>query len=594
MQRFGKGLLTATLVAALAAFATAQNFNQWNPRQFYVSPAGSDTNSGTSVGNAFLTITHALSVTTLTPGVATAINVLPGNYAMNFANPLLGETFPLTMPVKGVKLEAYAPGVVIDAFGSAPGTPVIDVVTPSPLGTLPASIVRGLDITGGSVGVSVSATPVTLPSGADPVLRPEIRDCRIHHNLGPLLGGGFGIKVSNNSNLRTEVVIENNEIDHHGTLNVPSAGIRIATSTADAADSTLIRGNNIHDQEVGVDMNRNAGYCRPRLFSNFIWHHEQHVFINKAGPILVNDTLAFAIPFSSLPVLRGVNHAAAGNAASDEVIPASLQMNGQKDLCVIRNCILWNPAVGGFPCPEISGPGPFCIGFDDVEDMGNASNVFNRGNVVVIPNPGPSFVGAPADLHLTNTAGQIEKAELTFLVPGVFIDLDGRGPVRLDIGTDIDGDSRNIDFIKTNAAFAPDRGGDEVRAAGDVHLDAVGVDRFGNIAMTPVANFTLNLTKRANEFAAILVWMSDPAGPVDMNYANTLLSPWGNQLLPSAGMVTLITTNQTTQPLSTLSIPLGVANPVFAECELYYQGMTVDLATMKGDISNRVRVEFNN
>lgn len=586
-------MIFLAVLGSLVESAKSQNFNQWAGRELYVSPQGSDANSG-AFSTPMRTITAALIRAMTGQQVATTVNVFPGTY--NLAN---GEIFPLLMPMHGIKLEAIAPGVVINATGVGSSTPAISVVL-TPVTNFIPSIIRGFEITGGGIGVEFAAGDNIVPTTEWFVLRPEVRDCNIHDNLGPNGVGGYGIDIRNLSHLRTEVVVENNEIHHHGTLNVPSAGIRIRTGNEYSFDSTLIRRNRIYFQEVGVDLGAPVGVCRPRLFSNFLWHHEQHVFSVGSGPWIINNTLAFALPFSSNPTLTAIGHFAVGTAQNEDM-SAGLILNPMSTLLVVRNSILWNPDVAGFSAPEVSGSGPYCRGFNDMQDLGTNINFVDRGGNVVIPTV-PQFRAAPTDLRLVAVASpQVETAELALLVQGALFDLDGRlPPVSLDVSIDNEGDCRALEFNKVDAAYAPDRGGDEVRAPGDVNLGTTNVDPYGNVRTTSAAdgtlewNFNLTLTARTGEAAAILCWAADPAGPIDMNYMNAILPPLGNVLLPVGGTFTLLSgfVTGTSFTFPGAGMTLGY-NPSLAECEMYFQGFTLNLATGKGDLSNRVRVELN-
>lgn len=100
------------------------------PAIFWVSPTGSDQNSGTSIDSPFKTISHALEVTGLDTTKDT-VNILPGNYAETMTGPanpnVLGSptfTYGLYIaPTNPVALQGVTQsGVAINSPGSVAAT----------------------------------------------------------------------------------------------------------------------------------------------------------------------------------------------------------------------------------------------------------------------------------------------------------------------------------------------------------------------------------------------------------------------------------------------------------------------------------------
>src|SRR5947208_11210679 len=76
IQAFAAALVVGLLVAILVPFATRSSRASAATVQYYVSPAGSDSNSGTAASAPFKTIQKAVDLAL--PG--DAINLAPGTY----------------------------------------------------------------------------------------------------------------------------------------------------------------------------------------------------------------------------------------------------------------------------------------------------------------------------------------------------------------------------------------------------------------------------------------------------------------------------------------------------------------------------------
>src|SRR5262249_1927391 len=156
----------------------------------------------------------------------------------------------------------------------------------------------GLTIRDGGIGVLLAVPTIAPANDPAPFLRTEIRDCLITENKyntwrnlkNGYVWGGTGIKVISYADAPTQYVIERNTIRYHadsspGPEPNPSSfaihiGLNVSISPFGAVDSTLIRGNELYDQETGIGIYGNAPgtWVRPRIMSNLLADHEQHIY----------------------------------------------------------------------------------------------------------------------------------------------------------------------------------------------------------------------------------------------------------------------------------------------------------------------------
>lgn len=585
----------------LVGTLSAQGLGWSGASRLYVDPVlGSDVPTGGSVASPLRTISFAIA----NFAAGASINLRAGLYS----SATNGESFPIALPLMGFKIEAYEPGVVIDAGGATAIQLNGGLVSPA---GLPFSVLRGLEITGGSIGVQVLAS--AIPAGQTAV-RCEIKQCNIRDNeFG--FPNGVGIAVVTNPNVRTELVIEDNEIQDQAVgMGGTGSGIGIRFQVGGfganfGVDTSLVRSNRIHDQQIGISMAQleNAGICRPRIFSNHFYTHQNHVASANCGPIMVNNSMAFSTAAGILHTITGVS-----GPQNETVTPT--QLNPFATLAIVRNSILWNPAAGA---PEISGNGPFASSFNDLQDAGTATNVTTRGGNVII-GAAPAFVSAvaPIDLHLTVAATQIETAETALLLPGTTVAVGGVA-VPADVSVDVDGDCRLLDFVKPLNAnefplVVPDRGGDEVLSpaanpVGGCRLATGSVfpaDPFGNVNFSYFGGgggvVDLQVFARPGDIVLLFGYLDDPSNP-DMNFVNAtnvfgFNLTWGNMLLPANPGLASIASGFANASGVFVGPTFSIAPvPGIFEAEFWYQAVCLEGAgfNFSGDLTNRLRLQIN-
>lgn len=543
----------------------------------------------------------------------------------------------LRLPAHGVKLQTLSNAEIVLDGGMTSG-PILLVDTEGPRflpsGQVPASIIQGFTITGGGTGVVLNVASVT----SDKPIKTEIRDCVITENKypqnfqnplppfgnGQMVGGGTGIRIVSNSSAPTQYVIENNEISHQGDFfqgDVGPSSIGISFEVYSfRQDSTLIRGNRMFDQETGILIQTGAQtWARPRVLSNFLWEHEQHVVAFNAGPALFNNTIYRARDFCLGPDRHVIHHQA-------PAVAPDLDPRAERMAMIVRNCIIEHdefntPAFepGGTPgIPPTWDVDSFCGGgtvFLSNSDIELVTGAFPQ-NWPTTPSAIPCFqtprntrlvmlsgnfegrmqgfvspTSPNPDLHLLPTALQVESGSAKDIDPAVAMILVGTTWLPCDVRTDVDGHVRLVDRDR-NGSLVPDRGGDEACTPPQfgMTLEATNVDRIGNLP----AGATLNLTVRGmpNDVAIIQGWLDCPTDSNDdVVYNNQVFLPLGNLLLPQCGAINSPLIVLDANGIGTFSLPL----PGQAETQVYFQaiGLTLGSNPTLGTASNRVRVELN-
>ena len=574
-------------------------------------PRASTPGQGT-FGQPYASVSFAVADVFLNPRFPVVFNVmdLVGLGATHFVS-------NLNLPAYGVKLQTLTNStIVLDGGGAS--SPVLYVNSEgqrffSDGSLMPATIIQGFTITHGGYGVRLD---VATAGSAKP-LRTEIRDCFITQNkflnvayVGSTpYWGGVGIRIDSYGGVPTQYVIEQNEIYDQadffpGHIGPASYGIWIV-GRPNARESTLIRGNRLHQQETGIGIYGHPpsnAWVRPRILSNFLWDHEQHVWsVGDCGPILYNDTVFRARDYCLGPDRHVIHHAAT---------PTPVGSNPEKErtAMIVRNCIFdYTPVPpitpGGppvfppvWPVDTFCGGGTVEVSWTDFETI---TGIVPTNDVVANLRQGPGnffsrtipfvSIGAVADLHLITPALMVESGDLVSIQPGQTIVLD-QDQLPSDVRTDVDGDVRVSDFDR-NGVLVPDRGGDEVFSAGQFGMRLSSTaDRTGNVPAGATVTFTIQGVP--NDLALLMGWLDCSTDTADdVIYNDLITQPFGNQLLPQCGLVNGSILVLNAQGQATVQLTLSGA----VETQAYFQaiGLSQTGNPAPGCASNRVRIELN-
>ena len=561
----------AVAVLGLAAVVATQVVTQTPPRTpigpilraaadwscgdaYYVDPAsGSDANAGTFVA-PWRTITHAVpaALSQSAQGNPITINLRAGSYSAP------NESYPIKLPARGIKLQAYEPGVTI--FGE-PWSVTLQVTRKGqhkgPCGTTPDTVIRGLTLRDGFVGIeidtSIAGNPASTPD------RVRIQRCALVHNTK------FGISIITGSDRRSQHVIEDNEIAFNADFHGFGWGIKAIHM---GQSSCLIRNNNIHDNEVGIEISgtmNNEGQVRPRIVSNFVRDAEWGISLGQCSSYLVNNTQAYGRPYSNGVTVYGVI------------------LLGEGDH-VVANNIMWNP-------PSYAAPEPV-FDYDLSNLVGTTVEATNYIlSAVGIGNP-PEFVAPPTDLHLKSISPLLDAGTNSFVLPEIKLTA-GSFTARADVSADVDGDSRVLDFAQDGSAdveIGADERNDGSGAA--VRLSSPNADQFGNVitggAQTTV---TLELTAKRSHLCSVYLWLPSGDDPITKN---VFQSPFGNwRIMTTAPHGTNIGFGPANS-MGVFSVNVRLAPAILGlERQVYVQAVTADPITSHGTISNRLLLEVN-
>ncbi len=658
MIRFLPSLAGATCALACVSVATAQQFlGHWDDQSGVTPPGGTQSidifvDASAPLGGIgtatlpFRTITEGLALPQLLTGypgilgsvvtdIRFTINVAPGLYDAN-------EIFPLDLPANGVSLETWNDGTFLPddrAIITSAGGPAVRVAW---IGeeSMPASVIQGLDITGGP---AILVSPATF--GTDPgteVLSVEIRDNRI--------AGSRGIELETPPGFSTQYVLENNDIGREAFEILSGVG-GVGVSEVcfkEAAASTLYRSNRIQLYERLLSIDNQSGLgkagaltCVPRLFSNILQFGETLAAISNCDTFLINNTLAFAVNLGGNPAPVGLS-----------VTNGSLELH---------NNILWSPDVTGGGALQAAMPIDLILTNVVLPNPPLANIIFDQVGIPTAANS-PNFVDGnvvptplviPMDLHLTpasvaaigqgSLASAIDLTETvrSWMYPSVPMGIE---TVRTDVSLDNDLDSRvHNSGVAGDAGLPPmvDIGGDEFRQL----LPFVGArpirdgrieftDRMG--ACPPTQNALGNVVPELNPvnpnqpYLVTLFLDGQPNGAfvvfITIGFFEEIFSPaiagltpndalYQNFYLPILGLGSLafdlnpglsvsiagglfdangeaIVNHRLTfgQPIFD---PMG--NSVIDEAECYYQMATFDPAPPAGrwGVSNRVKFELD-
>ncbi|MEM7204815.1 MAG: right-handed parallel beta-helix repeat-containing protein [Planctomycetota bacterium] len=526
-------VLTTTLLAIAACAASSVAQGDWvGGQRFFVAPGGDDANTGLSRAQAWRTLTFAASqVRTLSLQSPVTLNVMPGTYGAD-------ETYPIRFPARGVAVEADGPGVVIT------GDDIDATIWIDSTGQGPNTVLQGLTLIDGNSGVLIDpinlTPPIVIPLPADAV---TIRDCTFDDNLA-------GIIVVVQPGRRATHVIERNEI-----LGSFSTGIDIVCA---GESSTWVRANRLIFNEKGMTIFATSPprACQPRIESNFFVENPCHLISTGGSPYVVNNTMAFASSVFGSPC--GIQHTAFG----------------AESITIVNN-VLWNPGV-----PELAITGAFSIAFNDIEDPLDPNVGIN--NNVSIP---PGFVSPalPFDVHLTTASPLIGLGQRGAVLPPTALST-GTLTHRVDVGMDVDGDSRMSDFNDDGQAQV-EIGGDEVNTA-RLAVTA-GADAFGNMGTSggPI-NLTVTITGAPLAGVFLYQWFTDGTTPI----AQSLFAdPFGCLTMNPAQWALMASGTLSAGGATSFTFPLPTPLSQ-TETEFYLQAVTTQTGL---DITNRQRLEFN-
>ena len=513
---------------------------------YYVDVAGSDANAGT-LASPWRTVTFALAqAQTLTPnGTPITINIMAGTYNAN-------ENFPIRLPARGIKLQAFEPGVTISGEQFEP---VLRVNTAGPTGGAcgytPSTVIRGLTLTQGIIGLEIDTSLVG--GAANTPDRVLVQRCNLVNNLGT------GALIWTRDGRFSQHVIEDCEIAFNA--NASGYGDGVAMFNLGGTSSNLIRANNIHDNEVGIYGFGQPGTTEPRIFSNFVRDAEWGIALFNCDARCVNNTQGYGRPFTPQQPVYGVILAGGGDIT-------------------LANNIIWNPP--GYAVNASS--------VDDLENQssGNLTNVSNYILSVVGAANDPQFLAPPTNLHVSATSPVLDAGTNGFMLPAINITVNGM-VVRADCAKDVDGDSRIVDFmqdttpdVEIGADERTDGGGNAVR------LTSNQLDAFGNLhtngVPTPV---TLDMAGNPGDVTVIFFWWPSSLDPVPFH---RFAAPLGSWSIPGSNVRRVGT--GVIGAGGTFAAPLTVSPALGLELEWYFQGATLS-AGGAGVVSNRLLLEIN-
>ena len=206
----------------------------------YVSPAGSDANSGTNVADPFKTITKALTVAS----EGTRVHVAAGMYSTNTL-----ETFPLSVNRIGLQLlGAGSATTIIDASGS--NQRAVDLSNNS------FGRIEGVAICGGgkALGFAVTGAGLYLNNNFDTV----ISSCVVSNNSNG--DNGAGVYVLNSSGLiLSDCQIVSNIMDNLAHDNVRYGGGLYALNSYGVISNCIIRANTARVTQFGYSNTQPMG-----------------------------------------------------------------------------------------------------------------------------------------------------------------------------------------------------------------------------------------------------------------------------------------------------------------------------------------------
>ena len=514
---------------------------------YYVAPTGSNANPGT-ITAPWRTVTHAVATAqSLTPiGNPITINLRAGTYGAS-------ETYPIELPARGIKLEAFEPGVVISGTQFEPVLRVNRAGAQNgTCGVTPGTILRGLTLRDGIAGIeidtSISGLPVNTPDQV------HVHRCRLVQNRST------GITIWTRVGRNSQHVVEECEIAFNA--NESGFGTGINAVNLDGTSTNLFRANDIHDNEVGIQVFGAPATTLPRIVSNVVHDAEWGIALLNCSARVVNNTQGYGRPFSLNQPVFGVLIAGAGNI-------------------VLANNIIWNPmsyAAGASAVTDLSNGGTGVL----TQATNWILSVVGAGN-------SPQFVAAPTDLHLQASSPLLDAGTNSFVLPTVTVNV-GAMSARADCGMDLDGDSRILDFVG-DAAPSVEIGADERTDGGGaaVRLSCPQLDAFGNLHTNGVPTpINVALSGNPGDLAVLFLWIPSNQDPIAYHRFAAPLGSWrmpGDASVRRAG-------SGSVGAAGTFDVPLTIPPTLGLELELYLQGATLS-ASGTGTVSNRLLLEIN-
>tara|TARA_R110002072_G_scaffold177524_2_gene333443 strand:+ start:10622 stop:12313 length:1692 start_codon:yes stop_codon:yes gene_type:complete len=514
---------------------------------YYVSVAGSNANAGTLAApwrTVSFAVTQAENLTAV--GNPITINILAGTYAAN-------EAFPIELPARGIKLQAFEPGVVLSGTQFEP---VLRVDRAGPTsgscGVTPSTVIRGLTLTSGIVGIEIDTSMSGAP--ADTPDRVHVHRCQLVQNRA------VGITIWTRQGRFSQHVVEECEIAFNA--NSQGYGTGVDALNLGGTSSNLIRANNIHDNEVGINVFGTPETTEARIVSNFVRDAEWGIVVFNGSARIVNNTQGYGRPFTPNQDVFGVLIGGGGNI-------------------VLANNIIWNPP-------------SYAAGASSVTDLSNGSSgaVTQVTNWVLstvgIGNP-PQFVAPPSDLHLQPTSPLMDAGTNAFVLPTINVNV---GPIsaRADCAIDVDGDSRVLDFAQDTVPDV-EIGADERTDGGGapVRLTCQQLDAFGNLHTNGVPTpINVDLSSNPGDLAVLFFWIPQNLDPIPYHRFVASLGSWsipGNNAVRRAGTGTV-------GPGGVFTVPLTIPPVLGLELEMFLQGATLT-SSGAGAVSNRLMLEIN-
>ncbi|MCA8950339.1 MAG: right-handed parallel beta-helix repeat-containing protein [Planctomycetes bacterium] len=514
---------------------------------YYVSIAGSNNNAGT-LASPWRTVTHAVSqaLSQTSSGNPITINVRAGSYSA-------GESFPIELPARGIKLQAFEPGVTISGTQFEPVLRVDRAgASNGSCGVTPGTVIRGLTLRDGITGIEIDTS---LAGGvANTPDRVHVHRCQLVQNRGN------GIAIWTRAGHYSQHVVEECEIAFNANSNGFGTGVNALN--LGGTSTNLIRANNIHDNEVGINVFGTPTTTEPRILSNFVRDAEWGIALLDCSARVVNNTQGYGRPFSFNQPVFGVILAGGGNV-------------------VLANNIIWNP------------PG-YAVGAAGVTDLSNGSTgVVTQASNWILSTVGagnpPQFVAPPTDLHLQASSPLLDAGTNSYVLPTINVQV---GPLsaRADCAVDIDGDSRVLDFAQDTAPDV-EIGADERSDGGGapVRLSCQQLDAFGNLHTNGVPTaVNIDLGGMPGDLAVVFFWIPQSVDPIPYHRFTTLGS-WsmpGNNEVRRAGSGVVGTAG-------TFTVPLVISPALGLELEVFLQGATLNGGTGAGAVSNRLLLEID-
>ena len=645
-----RALSLATVLGCLAApalfaspAAAQSTYGEWtnnlfNPNTFYVSPTGSDLNSGLSPASPLRTIDQALQNADWT--LANLYPALQEPVTINLAPGLYNLTGPIETPAYGVSIEPSwssdpnAEVIIRKPAGSwnafqftMPYGPLVQAVVDeqptNPFEDLPPSILRGLQIQGTALQGEFWGTGVYIDPSLNNPAAELPSDCAVGVHQCEFQDLSTGIRITRNdpdSRVYRNELIDNEILVDNWGIQIVGAGVM----------SDLIRSNRISDSQVGLAVQASQGQdggrgIRPRILSNSFTNIGAHN-LQPIGGFPVSSCIEFGDGVSAQVVgntFAFLRHNCPNQSTCTPLPgfePAAISYFGngpevEQATLVIANNLFYNPpyqvSAGGFFDPlEIyfrGGvfPGTLIIESNDFDDSGPlvTPTLDVRDSNIAIGDP--QFVGGTFgafDPHLTpGSLGVVNFGDLSFTEPGSNSSFQiGDETFLANCALDFDLDARTHQTA-TSAEAVLFRGADQFVQDG-IRLSAptsvlggtpAGVqlaDRFGNIAAQVGSDTTVRLEVAAPAGSVHMTVLCStlPMGP---EVQQVVLPPIGSLALdPGAGNAVVINVGMVTSGVASFDWNMGTLLPAYLEAEMYLQSLVLR-PNGTFTFTNRIRID---